>query len=334
MRAAWLALVALGSACGGGLPPYHCVEAVQEPVTVAEIASIAGIAYVAASDRVAVYDVSDPTKPKALSSLPVTGGAVVALATGGGRLVVARDSQISVYDASAPAAPTLLGTLTNTISTVGARSMVTDGHWVYAGRPNGGVVVYDISSGTPVMATVIGEGGANVILHGRTLYSTRGSLFVADVSDPAHPLPAAPVEREGLKLETLNIHGDVLYGYTPVLGTGGSDSWGPVAIDVSAPLAPKLSDEVIRLRVAGRIGQTDWFHDSLLSVQGGVVHATHVGSGTSPNGASGDITSDIDIGAGQSTSCTIEPNSLQNVHAVGESIVATGNTSTVFFAPQ
>ncbi len=332
MRAlSWCVLVILASSCGDVLPAYQCVQAIDGPAQVNEIASIDTVVYVAAFQSVSVYDVSDSKKLKVLPSLPAA-SAVMALATGGARLVVALATNLSVYDASTPSAQVLLGTLNNTISTVSARAMATDGHWVYAGKPNGGIVVYDISSGTPVVSTVISDGGGNVVLNGKALYSTRGSLFVTDVSDPAHPISKPPVERQGLSLETLNMHGGVLYGFTPVLGAS-SDSWGVAAFDVSNSLVPKISDEVVALRVSGTVRQSAWLHGFLFSSGSGTLHATHVGSGTTPNAANMGQ-ADTGIYDPQSTACTVRPNTLRNVHAVGETIVSTGGTFTIFWAPR
>jgi hypothetical protein len=314
--------------CGGDdtLPTYRCVKAIDGAnESGGEIASIGSTAYVAGFSTIAVFDLSNASEPKPLSPLAMP-ARVEALATGGGRLIAATSNTLVVFDASTPAAPTQLGRAdTSTIST---NALATDGHFAYAGTPNGGVLVFDISSGTASFLTQVSAGGTlaitDLVLHDKVLYVANGgataSLVPIDVSQPDRPVPQAAVDVGG-NLEGLDLSDGSLWSYTFQKVT---QTPTPTRIDVGSSLAPKV--------VASATGGCSCSAQAL-TVQ--ITNAHGHFFGTTPFGNALSIwshdlnTAPTEVGI----ACAPGKVHLSHVHAVGDAVITTGDSLTAFLAP-
>ncbi|MCB1054976.1 MAG: Ig-like domain-containing protein, partial [Acidobacteria bacterium] len=177
-------------------------------------------AYLAASDELAVIDVSVASAPVVLGTVPVPGVATDVKVRGGVAYVAAGTAGLVLYDVSTPSAPVELGG----VDTLGrARGVdVTDDGLAVVADSQGGVLVIDVSD--PSLPNVVGSThtrpnrrshAAQVVVRGRRAY-------VADGADG-------------------NLGGlreiDFSRADTPVVAGSTSDVYGLTAVALDGPLA-------------------------------------------------------------------------------------------------
>jgi len=169
------------------------------PGVPAEVAVVGNYAYVAASDMLIVVDVSLPSSPTVVASLPVTAQIVAASV---GYVYIDWPSNyggIQVVDVSTPTAPTIVGRrqiLSQYNRWVAQGGMV---YGVTAGYSGGSFHAIDVS--TPTAPSFAGgldiPGNATgVAVHGDYAYvaGPTAGLLVIDVSDPHHPVIVGSVQ--------------------------------------------------------------------------------------------------------------------------------------------
>lgn len=135
-----------------------------------------------------VVDVSDPTRPRSLGSVPLASANAVQAA--GNYVYVVGEGGLFIFDASNPAAPVEL----SHVSFPGGFDIeVVDNRAYIAGAsgPSDGLAIYDVSN--PAAPTLLGGDfsmfrARTVAVAGQRAFVGGGDQFRAyDVSDPAHP---------------------------------------------------------------------------------------------------------------------------------------------------
>lgn len=321
-----LALLALTACSGGPLPTYRCIRAIDgDNESGGEVASSGSVAYVAGFTTIGVFDLSDPTAPASLAPVAFP-QRVEAIATSGNRLVAAGSQVLQVFDISSPKAPVLLGQVQTT--TTAHHALATDGHWAYAGTPNGSVMVFDISAATPVYVSQVTVGGSlaitDLLLTGDTLYAGEGvghSLVPIDVTRRDQPVPHAAVEANG------NVLGMALDGATLLTSTYRSNE-GPTAQrwDLKSPLAPVLAETATGGCACGA---------GNVAVQVAVVRGHFLAPPEygkfvrAYEAASLNSKASTEVAAG----CIPERYPITHVHAVGDALVISGGAGIGFLAP-
>ncbi|MBM7117237.1 LVIVD repeat-containing protein [Archangium primigenium] len=324
-------LLSLGGGCSNSaddmLPAYRCVEVINGAnESGGEIASVGTVAYVAGFATIAVFDLSDSRAPRKLAPLSMP-ARVESLAVANGRLVAATANTLHLFDASRPEAPVAMGELRG-LPSLAPNALATDGRYAYVGTSTGLVLVFDLTSGTPVQVTALSSGGTlaltDLLLVGDVLYVAGGvkdSLVTLDVRERTRPVTQQP---------PLNVSGTVL-GLTSANSALWAVSAHPegargLRMDTKTPLAPKLtasSAEVCACYVPFFAKQVTAAHGHLFAVDYG-------GTGVEvwKQGSLDKSTSN-----GLEASCFSATSALVNVHAVGETLVVTGGSFITFMAP-
>ena len=142
--------------------------------------------YQAIGGSVRIFDVSAPSAPLELGSVPIVAEVVNGLAVDEPTLYVATDQSLRIYDVSDPAAPVL-----RAIAPVPGLGVVAAAGVAYVGDPLDGLRTVDVSDpSAPVpLDSFTGLGALRPItLQGTALYThvQSGGLAILDVTDPAN----------------------------------------------------------------------------------------------------------------------------------------------------
>lgn len=320
-----ISVLVLTGCASNSLPTYKCAKTIDGAnETGGEVASLGSIAYVAGAQTIGVFDVSSPSDPKVLTPLAFP-QRVEAIAASGNRLIAAGSQILYVFDATDPKAPVKFGEIATT--TTSKNALATDGHWVYAGTPNGTVMVFDISAATPVYVTQSASGGtgqvSDLLLNGSVLYasgSVQSSLVAYDVSNPMQPVPKPAADMQG-HVQGLVLADGVLFAST----TQAPLEPRAQRIDISKPLEPKLVATSTDLCACGA-------PDVAVQITAAYGHvimplAQNRSIGGWPQGHIEQLYEPM-IGG-----CIPDRYSLQQVYAIGESLIITGGDAIGFLAP-
>ena len=313
------------SSASEAAPDYRCVKLVDGDSELGgEVTSVGDVAYVGGASTISVFDLSNPSDPRALAPLPFP-QRVEAIATGGGRLIAAGAQVLHVFDVSNPKAPSKIGeVMTGSTAT---NALVTDGHWAYAGTPNGTVTVFDVSGASPLLVTQSASGGplpiTDLVLHDDTLYAAGGvalSFVPFDVRRREQPVPSPAVAMNG-NVNGMTFADGALFAYT----TAAAGQLIAHRLDVSAPLDPhetaRASTSCDGCGGGGRAAQVTTAH-------GQFVVPTPYGKAI--------FSWDLALAGSYhdfAATCFPDRYAISHVHGVGTTLVVTGNSAIAFLVP-
>lgn len=182
--------------------------------------------------HLSIFDLSDPTNPRQVASVPVPGG-IEALAIHSARLYVGGNpahlqdpavfGQLTVFDVTDPTQPRAVGGLT---VNGGPRSMAVAGAYLYAAatpscagaRTAGGLYVFDVSgAGAPVQVgylPLVERCNSEIELTavGTTVYVTTledaktSTVHIINVADVRNPLDISAMQARPLSVGTVSGH--------------------------------------------------------------------------------------------------------------------------------
>ena len=200
-----------------------------------------GYVYAGMGSGLAVFDISDPSAPRQVGSLPLDGYDLSGIAVLGSNAVVIGGCHLSVVDLSDRTAPALLGSVELDPPLWGAKAYYL-GTTAYVAGGVKGLHVYDLSDPSRperVGGTTSGT-ARDVFVAGTTAYVAAGTdgLQVYDVSDPSSiGDPIGTYDTTG-DSQSIEVVGDTAY-----LADG--DAGGLVIVDISDPTDPGLVGEYI-----------------------------------------------------------------------------------------
>ena len=145
-----------------------------------------------------VYDISNPTAPALLSSLPVPNYVMDVRIRGSLVYVACRDFGLKIIDISTPSSPKELGSLALAVQST---SLATIGNYVLVAHARNGLAVVDVTDplaprlAKDVTVPYYGPGGSSnsgnwIDISGNFAYLAEGSggLVIYDVSSPTSPV--------------------------------------------------------------------------------------------------------------------------------------------------
>ena len=144
-------------------------------------------------------DITDPTDPIALSSLPTTGAALDVVFDGNHVYAVGDDRELRVIDITDPANPIEVGSIT---AVDNGQGVAVTGDRVYVAARGRGLDVFDVSDPTtPTRIGFYALGGIthDIVISGTYAYVCRGTsgFWVMDISPPGSPIPLGFVDTPG-----------------------------------------------------------------------------------------------------------------------------------------
>jgi hypothetical protein len=177
------------------------------PSSANDVRVLGSVAYAALDGGLLLADVTDPTHPVRLGSLPIPGGKQVRLAVGGGGLVYLVDLNfgLRVVDASNPLQPAVVGALalpgTPRAVSLGGSALGgfgLAGAYAVIACGDGGLAVVDVSA--PTAPRLVGSTppdqprAGSVTVRGHLAYvaageaAIYGGLHVVELADPTNPV--------------------------------------------------------------------------------------------------------------------------------------------------
>ncbi|MBZ0266846.1 T9SS type A sorting domain-containing protein [bacterium] len=210
-------------------PALAGVSAIPGPGTVIELAG--DVALLGASGRLRLLDLSPPSQPREVGSLPTPGPIGSIRVRGHHAFVVGPDFPLRVIDVSRPADPVPVGQAAT--STPGGTLLHLDGSLGYA-RSESRVLVYDLSDpATPRVIAPAVHGGEGLALTRGRLFVLGGGLRVYRTGVPV-PLPASAADTTFAR----SSNAAMANGLAVVCG--GSQGLGVYAIDATSGTPPTL----------------------------------------------------------------------------------------------
>jgi len=207
-----------------------------------DVAVVDGVAYLADNGGLRVIDVTDPTKPLEVVSVPDSTEVATRLAVANGYAYLAGSRGVVVLDVRDPTSPqeaTVVGSSTEL-------DIAVNGQYVYATdfSGSGALNVYDVSEpGAPRAVARLPGSVSDLHFVADTAYAfiSQEGMRILDVADPTTPTVVAEVDRPPA-VDDVVIYG--AYGYAAT----GSDSM--TVLDVSRPESP-LAKGTVDARAIG-----------------------------------------------------------------------------------
>lgn len=159
-----------------------------------------------------IIDVSSPSSPSLLSTLPLSGEARAVAIRGNYAYVVARDSGVHVIDVSNGSNPITI----KTIKTSRSRGIALNGNYAYVATRDSGLVILNISDpANPIWSGVVKNIDVeNVAVDGNVVGTTfYSSIRFYDISDPENPVAKGNIPTLRVGNEGFAIAGN--YAYVP-----------------------------------------------------------------------------------------------------------------------
>jgi len=182
------------------------VAQLPTPSSANDVRVLGSVAYAALDGGLLIADVTDPTHPVRLGSLPLPGGKQVRLAVGGGLVyLVDLSFGLRVVDASNPLQPAVVGALALpgtpravSLGGSGLGGFGLAGAYAVVACGDGGVAVVDVSA--PAAPRLVGSTppdqprAGSVTVRGHLVYvaageaAIYGGLHVVELADPTNPV--------------------------------------------------------------------------------------------------------------------------------------------------
>jgi hypothetical protein len=159
-----------------------------------------------------IIDVSSPSSPSLLSTLPLGGEARAVAVRGNYAYVVARDSGVHVVDVSNGSNPTII----KTIKTSRSRGIALNGNYAYVATRDSGLVILNISDpANPIWSAAVKNIDVeNVAVDGNVVGTTfYSSIRFYDITDPENPVAKGNIPTLRVGNEGFAIAGN--YAYVP-----------------------------------------------------------------------------------------------------------------------
>ncbi len=155
-----------------------------------DLALVGHIVYLADEGQLIAVDVSDPTAPKQIRSVPTPNNNFELRLVASGSRLYRLSTHLEVFELSGPSGPTLLGGLRVEASGPGGSGLAVSASRAYVPAGMRGLVVIDVSDPTRLreLAAYAQPGSATgITISGTTAYLANGpaGVEVADLSDPS-----------------------------------------------------------------------------------------------------------------------------------------------------